>query len=133
MENFWIGLNNFKLEMFGNVLISAYLAWFLWSAIGSVIATLTRNHLTTLKSYPINAVQILLSLLVTFAFIRFSVELTNYVPNAFGAFLIGLGGNELALLVLKKYLNRKKNEIDIKNAVAEGEDDEFIGKDPKDH
>lgn len=120
MENFLTGLQNFKLEMFGNILISAYLAWFAWSTIGSVIATLVRNHLTTLKSYPINAVQMLLSLLVTFAFIRFSVELTNYVPNAFGAFIVGLGGNELALAMLKKYLNRKKAENEIQADIAGG-------------
>lgn len=103
-------MENFKTELFGQVLVTSYLAWLIWSGIGSVIATLVRNHLTSLKSYPINVVQVLLGLLITFAFIRFSVELTNYVPNAFGAFLVGLGGNELALSILKKYLIRKQEE-----------------------
>lgn len=119
MENFFIGLNNFKLEMFGSVLISAYLAWFLWAIIGGFIATNVRNHLTSLKNYPVNVPQILVGLLITFAFIRFSLELTGLVPNAFGAFLIGLSGNEAALAAIRKYLDSRKVNLDIKNAQAD--------------
>jgi len=117
METF---MQNFKLELLGNVLFSSYLAWIIWSVIGQVLATLIRNHLTTLKSYPVNLVQVVTGLLLVLVFIRFGFELTNYVPTAFGAFIIGLGGNELALAFLKKYLNRKKEE---KNAVADVPDD----------
>lgn len=118
MENFLIGLQNFKLEMFGSVLISAYLAWFLWAIIGGFIATNVRNHLTSLKNYPINVPQILVGLLITFAFIRFSLELTGLVPNAFGAFLIGLSGNEAALAAIRKYLDSKKVKVDVNDVQA---------------
>lgn len=108
-------MENFRIELLGNVFISSYLAWFILSIIGAVTATLVRNHLTTLKSYPVNLVQILTGLLLTFIFIRFSVELTNYVPNAFGAFLVGLSGNEIALGILKKFLLKKKEEKETKD------------------
>lgn len=98
------------MELLGNVLLSSYFAWIVWAMIGQVLATLIRNHIPSLKSYPVNAVQILTGLLVILVFIRFGFELTNYTPTAFGAFLIGLGGNEVALAFLKKYLNRKKQE-----------------------
>lgn len=114
METF---LQNFKLELLGNVLLSSYLAWVIWSIIGQVLATLIRNHLTTLKSYPVNAVQLVTGLLLVLVFIRFGLELTNFVPTAFGAFIIGLGGNELALAFLKKYLNKKKEESSILDSV----------------
>lgn len=114
METF---LQNFKLELLGNVLLSSYLAWVIWSIIGQVLATLIRNHLTTLKSYPVNVVQLVTGLLLVLVFIRFGLELTNFVPTAFGAFIIGLGGNELALAFLKKYLNKKKEESSILDSV----------------
>lgn len=113
-------MENFKLELLGGVLLSSYLAWLIWAVLGSVISTLLRNTIPNLKSYPINAVQILLGILITFAFIRFSLELTGLVPNAFGAFIVGLGGNELALAALKKFLNKKKESLD---AIADAPDD----------
>lgn len=113
-------MENFKTELLGSVLLSSYLAWLIWAVLGSVISTLLRNSIPNLKSYPINAVQILLGILITFAFIRFSLELTGLVPNAFGAFIVGLGGNELALAALKKFLNKKKESL---NAIADAPDD----------
>lgn len=98
------------MELLGSVLPSSYFAWIIWSLIGQILATLVRNHITTLKSYPVNAVQVLTGLLLVLVFIRFGFEWTGYVPTAFGAFGIGLGGNEVALFALKKYLNRKKEE-----------------------
>lgn len=106
-------MENFTTELLGSVLLSSYLAWFLLAIIGAMTATLIRNHLTSLKSYPINPVQILTGLLLTFIFIRFSLELTGLTPNAFGAFAIGLGGNELALTFLKKFLTKKKEEAQV--------------------
>lgn len=103
-------MNKFLLELFGTVDLPTYLAWIILSIIGAVTATLVRNHLTTLKSFPINAVQLLTGVLITFIFIRFSLELTSLTPNAFGAFIIGLGGNEIALALLKKFLEKKKME-----------------------
>ena len=103
-------MENFKIELLGNVLPSSYLAWIIWSLIGQILATLIRNHLPTLKSYPVNAVQVLTGLLIVLVFIRFGFELTDYIPTAFGAFGIGLGGNEVALAFLKKYLNKRKDE-----------------------
>lgn len=119
-------MNTFIIELFGTVDLPTYLAWIVLSIIGAVTATLVRNHLTTLKSFPVNAVQLLTGILITFIFIRFSLELTGLTPNAFGAFVIGLGGNEIALALLKKFLEKKKVELDIKNAVADDGDDEDI-------
>lgn len=124
-------MNTFVLELFGTVDLPTYLAWIVLSIIGAVTATLVRNHLTTLKSFPVNAVQLLTGILITFIFIRFSLELTGFVPNAFGAFAIGLGGNELALGLLKKFLDKKKEQKP--ELFAEGEDnEEIIGDRPKD-
>ncbi len=123
-------MENFKIELLGSVLLSSYLAWFLLSIIGAITATLIRNHLTTLKSYPINPVQILTGLLLTFIFIRFSLELTGLIPNAFGAFAIGLGGNELALPFLKNFLNKNKEEKE--NIMADSANEPIVGDRPKD-
>lgn len=107
------------MELLGNVAVSSYLAWIIWSLVGQVLATLIRNQIPSLKSYPVNVVQILTGLLIVLVFIRFGFELTLYfyseglVPTAFGAFLLGLGGNELALPFLKKYLNRNKEKLNI--------------------
>lgn len=103
-------MEKFLLELFGEVDFPTYIAWILISLLGAVFATLIRNHLTTLKSFPINAVQLLTGVLITFIFIRFSLELTGLTPTAFGAFIIGLGGNELALGFLKRFLERRKEE-----------------------
>lgn len=104
-------MKTFTLELFGTVDLPSYLAWIILSIIGAITATLVRNHLTTLKSFPVNAVQLLTGILITFIFIRFSLELTGLTPNAFGAFAIGLGGNELALGFLKRYLEKKKLDV----------------------
>lgn len=69
-------------------------------------------------------------LVIVLVYIRFGLELTNYVPTAFGAFGIGLGGNELALAFLKKYLNRKKEEssvIDVPKIMSPDPEPEDIG------
>lgn len=103
-------MKTFVLELFGTVDLPTYLAWVILSILGAITATLIRNHIPTLKSFPINSVQLLTVFLITFVFIRFSLELTGFVPNAFGAFLIGLSGNEIALGLLKKFLQKKKDE-----------------------
>lgn len=115
-------MENFTTELLGSVLLSSYLAWLLLAIIGAFTATLIRNHLTSLKSYPVNPVQIVTGLLLTFIFIRFSLELTGLTPNAFGAFAIGLGGNELALSFLKRFLDKGKEGIKIQAFVADDED-----------
>lgn len=124
-------MNTFILELFGTINLPSYLAWLILSVIGAITATLVRNHLTTLKSFPLNAVQLLTGILITFIFIRFSFELTGYTPNAFGAFAIGLGGNELALGLLKRFLEKKKVQND--NIVADTPEDISGGgiKNPK--
>jgi hypothetical protein len=119
-------MENFTAELLGDVLLSSYLAWMLLAVIGAFTATLIRNHLTSLKSYPVNPVQILTGLLLTFIFIRFSLELTGLTPNAFGAFAIGLGGNELALSFLKRFLNKDNGEKKIQ-AFADEEDGDGAG------
>lgn len=104
-------MENFKLELLGNVALSSYLAWIIWSVFGQVLATFIRNAIPSLKSYPVNAVQLVTGLLVVLVYIRFGSELTGLIPTAVGAFGIGLGGNEVALALLKKYLNKKKENI----------------------
>lgn len=113
MNGFLEFISNFKTQLLGSIFISSYLAWFCLSILGQVLATLIRNQIPNLKSYPVNAVQLITGLLVAFVFIRFSFELTGLIPTGFGAFIIGLGGNELALAALRKYLNKKKEETEI--------------------
>jgi hypothetical protein len=45
--------------------------------------------------------------LITFISIRFSNELLSLNPTSFGAFISGLTYNEIALGLLKKYLNKR--------------------------
>lgn len=118
-------MKTFIFELFGSIDLPSYLAWIVLSIIGAITATLVRNHLTTLKSFPLNAVQLLTVILITFIFIRFSFELTKLTPNAFGAFIIGLSGNEIALAMLKKFLEKKKQEE--KPIVSADADDEIGG------
>jgi len=101
-------MNTFILEFFGTVDLPTYMAWLGLSIIGAITATLIRNHATTLKSFPLNPIQILTGLLITFISIRFSKELLGLEPNAFGALIIGATNNEIALGLLKRFLERKK-------------------------
>jgi len=101
-------MNTFIVEFFGTVDLPTYLAWLGLSIIGAITATLIRNHATTLKSFPINPIQILTGLLITFISIRFSKELLGLEPNAFGALMIGATNNEIALGLLKRFLTKKE-------------------------
>lgn len=120
-------MNTFILELFGTIDLPTYLAWIALSIIGAITATLIRNHATTLKSFPVNPIQLLTGLLITFISIRFSKELLGLEPTAFGALIIGATNNEIALVFLRKFLTKKQ---DIK-VQAQGED-EFVGKRPDD-
>lgn len=101
-------MEQFSQQFFGTVNLPTYCAWFLIAFIGAITATLIRNHLTTLKSYPFNWAQLIAGFLITFIFIRFSNELLGLEPTAFGALLIGATNNELALRFVKFSLQSKK-------------------------
>lgn len=112
-------MNEFLLELFGTTNLAKYSAWIILSFIGGLTALLIRNHLTTWKSYSIDYVQILTNLLITFIFIRFGQEVFHVEPAAGSTFLLGLSGNEIALRILRKYLDKKQREEDKLNALAE--------------
>jgi len=118
-------MKTFVLELFGTIDLPTYLAWIVLSIIGAITATLIRNHATSLKSFPVNPIQLLTGLLITFISIRFSNEILGLSPTAFGALMIGATNNEIALGLLKKFLV-KKQEANIQSL----EEDEFIGKRP---
>jgi len=101
-------MEKFLLELLGTTDIPTYLAWFVLSVIGAVTATLIRNHLTNLKSFPVNSVQLLTGFLITFISIRFSNDLLGLEPNAWGALLIGATNNEIALAFVKKFLVKQQ-------------------------
>lgn len=102
-------MKTFTLELFGTIDLPTYLAWIALSIIGAVTASLIRNHVTTLKSFPVNPIQLLTGLLITFISIRFSNEILGLNPNAFGALIIGATNNEIALGLLKKFLSKKED------------------------
>lgn len=103
-------MNTFLLELFGTTELAKYLAWIVLSFIGGLTALLIRNQLTNLKSYSVNYVQVLTNLLITFVFIRFGQEVFHLEPAGGSSFLLGLSGNEIAIRVLKKYLDKKEEE-----------------------
>lgn len=102
-------MKTFTLELFGTIDLPTYLAWIALSIIGAITASLIRNHVTTLKSFPVNPIQLLTGLLITFISIRFSNEILGLNPNAFGALIIGATNNEIALGLLKKFLSKKED------------------------
>ena len=105
-------MKTFTLELFGTIDLPTYLAWIVLSIIGAITATLIRNHVTSLKSFPVNSVQLLTGLLITFISIRFSNEILGLNPTAFGAFMIGATNNEIALGLLKKFLVKKQELVE---------------------
>lgn len=120
-------MKTFTLELFGTIDLPTYLAWIVLSIIGAITATLIRNHVTSLKSFPVNPVQLLTGLLITFISIRFSNEILGLNPTAFGAFIIGATNNEIALGLLKKFLVKKQElNADVNNP------NEIIGNRPND-
>ena len=104
-------MDNFKLELLGDIRLTTYFAWKILSFVGAFTATIIRNHLTTLKSYPFSVIRSLTVFLLTFIVVRFSYELTGLVPSAFGAFIVGLSGNEIALNFLNKISAKKINLV----------------------
>lgn len=124
-------METFLLELFGTTNIPKYLAWILLSFIGGLTALLVRNHLTSLKSYSVNFLQVLTNLLITFIFIRFGQEIFHLEPAAGSTFLLGLSGNELALGILKKYLDKKQLEDKIEQSNGIGGSNPPPGKDEK--
>ncbi len=114
-------MKTFLLELFGTIDLPTYLAWIVLSLLGAITATLIRNHVTTLKSFPVNPIQLFTGLLITFISIRFSNEILGLNPTAFGALVIGATNNEIALKIVKKYLLNKSDVMaDASEPIAGG-------------
>lgn len=103
-------LIEFGKQFFGEIPLPSYIAWMLLALIGAVLGILIRKVYGGLKDYPITFEQMALGFIITFCSIRFSYEILNVEPTSFGALLIGLTHNEIALMILKKYLNNKEKE-----------------------
>lgn len=102
-------LQDFSLEFFGDVGASQYVAWLLIALIGAVLGVLIRKVYSGLKDYPTTWEQMVVGFLITFISIRFSNDILGLNPTSFGAFVSGLTYNEIALGILKKYLNKKED------------------------
>ena len=103
-------MEKFLQELLGTTDLPSYLAWFVLALIGALTASLIRNKVTNLKSYPVNYTQLLVGFLLTFIFIRFSNQLSGMEPTAFGALIIGATNNELALIFINKILPNKEKK-----------------------
>lgn len=103
-------MEKFLSVFFGTTDLPTYSAMILLSLLGAIAATLIRNNVTSLKSFPVNLIQLFTGLLVTFISIRFSNEILGLDPTAFGALVIGATNNEVALILLKKVLAKKELE-----------------------
>lgn len=106
-------MEKFLQELLGTTDAWSYLAWFILALVGALTASLIRNHVTNLKSYPINYIQLLVGFLITFIFIRFSNELVGLEPTAFGALMIGATNNEIALRFIKRLIPASPQAQDI--------------------
>lgn len=97
-------MNTFLTQFLGTTDLPTYMAWFILAFIGAVLGILLRE-ITPLKNYKVTQRQMLLGFLITFISLRFSQDVFGLVPTSWGAVLIGLGHNEIALNIMKKKLN----------------------------
>lgn len=93
-------MEEFLKEVFGTKSISIQLAWYFLGFIGAVFGFLVREY-SKLKSYPFTFKQMIIGFITAFIFLRFSRELVGLEPTAFGALMIGISFNELALKIVK--------------------------------
>jgi uncharacterized protein YacL len=100
-------MEQFLNEVFGDTPLSIQLAWYVIGFIGAVFGFLVREY-SNLKSHPFTVKQMIIGFITAFIFIRFGKQLTELEPTAFGALLIGISFNELAL----KIVNSKPSKTD---------------------
>lgn len=101
-------MEKFLEQFFGTIDLPTYVAWLLIALIGAIAGILIRRVYGGLKTYPITFEQMALGFIITFCSIRFSDEILGLQPTSFGALIIGLTHNEIALMILKKYLDKKE-------------------------
>lgn len=102
----------FLEQFFGVVDFPTYVAWFLLAFIGAFAGILVRAQLKYKNStktpthwswsflFKDNTLNLVIGFIITFIFIRFSKEMLNMEPTAFGALIIGATNNELATLFI---------------------------------
>jgi fluoride ion exporter CrcB/FEX len=105
-------MEKFLEQLFGNVDFPTYAAWFVLAFIGAFAGVLVRaklkykNDSDTPKKWDWgflwqdNSLTLVIGFIITFIFIRFSKEMLNLEPTAFGALIIGATNNELATLFI---------------------------------
>lgn len=93
-------MEQFLNEIFGSTPLSIQLAWYVIAFLGAIFGFLVREC-SNLKSHPFTAKQMIIGFITAFIFIRFGKLLTGLEPTAFGALLIGISFNELALKIVK--------------------------------
>ncbi|MCG9792472.1 hypothetical protein [Flavobacterium algicola] len=102
-------MEKFTIQFFGTIDLPTYVAWMLLALMGALLGILIRRVYGGLKTYPVTLEQMILGFMITFISIRFSDEILGIQPTSFGALVIGLTHNEIALLILKKYLDKKES------------------------
>ena len=103
-------MSQFLNQLLGTTDLPTYAAWFVLATIGAFLGVVVRAKLkykntsdTPEKwSFPFllkdNLLNFIIGFFITFVFIRFSKEMLNMEPTAFGALIIGATNNELATL-----------------------------------
>jgi CHASE2 domain-containing sensor protein len=102
-------MEKFLQELLGTIDLPSYAAWMLIALIGAILGILIRQVYSKLKDYPTTWRQMVIGFIITFLSIRFSNDWLGLEPTAFGALISGLTYNEIALGLLKKYLNKKED------------------------
>lgn len=113
-------MEQFLEQFLGTTNVPTYLAWFVLAFIGAFTAILIRAKIKYQDSektpdswswtflFQDNALNLLIGFLITFIFLRFSLEMLNKAPTAFGALIIGATNNELALMFVKFGIKSRK-------------------------
>jgi hypothetical protein len=102
----------FLTQFLGTTDLPTYAAWFILAFIGAFSGVLVRAKIKYKSSvetpqhwswsflWKDNLLNFIVGFLITFIFIRFSKEMLNMEPTAFGALIIGATNNELATIFL---------------------------------
>lgn len=105
-------MEKFLEQLFGTTDLPTYAAWFILAFIGAFAGVLIRaqlkykNNSETPKKWSWgfllqdNTLNLIIGFFITFIFIRFSKEMLNMEPTAFGALIIGATNNELATMFI---------------------------------
>jgi hypothetical protein len=105
-------MQKFLEQLLGTTDLPTYAAWFILAFIGAFAGVLIRAQLKyknskgTPEKWSLtfllndNLLGLFIGFFITFIFIRFSKEMLNMEPTAFGALIIGVTNNELATLFI---------------------------------